>query len=127
MLLLVTSHGYIDLYVKHKIEIEKQITDGGPSNSNKALTNDAPTVDYMERIANSALLVTSYVNFSISGVVFVLGQVDFTLLDGCLTQENIQVNIVENNEDVNQREEDGHNDDEYINVAWLTDNEDEER
>ncbi|GKV49585.1 hypothetical protein SLEP1_g56325 [Rubroshorea leprosula] len=110
---LLMYHGYINVYVEHESEIEKQVTKGGPSHGNNGSVNDVLMVG--ETVAYNVNLYTS--------------GVDLEWEDGfgCVSQE-IQTPIVgQNTRNCAQgrTEEDVNSGDEYIDVPWLTDNEDE--
>ncbi|GLU15012.1 hypothetical protein SLE2022_315420 [Rubroshorea leprosula] len=111
---LLMYHEYIDVYVEHESKIEKQVTKGGPSHGNNGSVNDVLMV--CETVACN-------VNLHTSGV-------DLEWEDGfgCVSQE-IQTPIVGQNTRncaKGRTKEDVNSGDEYIDVPWLTNNEDEE-
>ncbi|GKV22910.1 hypothetical protein SLEP1_g32721 [Rubroshorea leprosula] len=115
MFQLLMFNGYIDVYVEHKSQIQKHVTKGGPSHENNGSLNDAIMVG--ETVACN-------VDCHTYGVEVDLG--DKNAL-GSVTQEcQIVAEHNRNSGDADGRIGDVLSGDEYIDVPWLTDNEDEE-
>ncbi|GLU20061.1 hypothetical protein SLE2022_362760 [Rubroshorea leprosula] len=115
MFQLLMFNGYIDVYVEHESQIQRHVTKGGPSHGNNGSLNDAVMVG--ETVACN-------VDCHTYGVEVDLG--DKNAL-GFVTQEcQIVAEHNRNSGDADGRIEDVLSGDEYIDVPWLTDNEDEE-
>ncbi|GKV08367.1 hypothetical protein SLEP1_g20005 [Rubroshorea leprosula] len=106
---------YIDVYVEHESQIQRHVTKGGPSHGNSGSLNDVVMVG--ETVACN-------VDCRTYGVEVDLG--DKNAL-GSVTQEcQIVAEHNRNSGDADGRIGDVLSGDEYIDVPWLTDNEDEE-
>ncbi|GKU99781.1 hypothetical protein SLEP1_g12576 [Rubroshorea leprosula] len=125
MFQLLFEHGYMDVYVEHEAEVLKQLGKSGPHNGSGA----------------SSVNVVVGASEVVGGYVVNLHKSEPFLNDeevlGCLTQDSLisgeqaittvreQTNTTttSSNQIVQEAELSG---DEFINVPWLTDNEDEE-
>ncbi|GLU06986.1 hypothetical protein SLE2022_239680 [Rubroshorea leprosula] len=125
MFQLLFEHGYIDVNVKHEVEVLKQLGKSGPHNGSKA----------------SSINVVVGASKVVGGSVVNLHGLEPFLNDeevlGCLTQDSLisreqaittvreQTNTATASASQTMQEE-GLSGDEFIDVPWLTDNEDEE-
>ncbi|GKU88161.1 hypothetical protein SLEP1_g2458 [Rubroshorea leprosula] len=115
MFQLLMFNGYIDMYVEHESQIQRHMTKGGPSHENNGSLNDAVMVG--ETVACNVDCHTYRVEVDLG---------DKNAL-GSITQEcQIIVEHNRNSGDADGRIEDVVSGDEYIDVPWLIDNEDEE-